>query len=111
MLQYNMKERTLHAYRIVYDGVLNQGGIDNVEVTKEMINEVDGARKRYGLCLQENKEKQTAGEKRKLEKRILTSELNNAKAVKTMLDSEMQKKQCEADARIFQLEEELRKKK
>ena len=81
MLKDNMKERTLVAYRIVYDGVINQGGIDNVVVSKEMIKEVDSAHKQYIQHLEENRVKQTAGEKRKLE-RMLTAELSKAKVAK-----------------------------
>ena len=31
------------AYRLVYDGVMNAGGISNVDITKEMIKDVDDA--------------------------------------------------------------------
>ena len=108
-LKDNMKERTLVAYRIVYD-VINQGCIDNVVVSKEMIKEVDSAHKRYIQYLEENRVKQTAGEKRKLERRMLTAELSKAKVANDILDTDMQEKQYEADAKIFQLEKELRKK-
>ena len=111
VLQVNMKERTLVGYRTVYDAVLNRGGIDNVDVTKKMIKEVDGSWKRYHQYLDGEKERQTAGEKRKQETRALTTELNKAKAAKALLDSETQKKQLEADAKIYQLEQELKSKK
>ena len=62
-------------------------------------------------CLDAEKERQTAGEKRKQESRALTSELKKAKAAKALLDTEMQKKQADADAKIYQLEQESRKKK
>ena len=110
MLKDNMKERTLVAYRIVYDGVINQGGIDNEVVSKKMIKEVDSAHKRYIQHLEENRVKHTAGKKRKLERRMLTAELSKAKVAEAILDTDMQKKQCEADAKIFQLDKELRKK-
>ena len=41
MLKENMKERTLVAYRTVCDGVINEGGIKNVNITKQMIKDVD----------------------------------------------------------------------
>ena len=44
------------------------------------------AHKRYTRCLEENRRKQTAGEKRKLEKRKLTDEIKNAMAAKATLN-------------------------
>ena len=42
-----------------------------------MIKDVDDAHKRYTRCLEENRQNQTAGEKRKLEKRKLTDGMKN----------------------------------
>ena len=62
------------------------------------------------LCLEENRENQTAGEKRKSEKRKLTEEIKKSKAAKELLNKDMQKKSAEIESRIFTLEEELGKK-
>ena len=45
MLLENMKERSLMAYRLVYGGVMNAVGISIVDITKEMIKDVDDAHK------------------------------------------------------------------
>ena len=42
-----MSEEALVAHRIVYDGVVNSGGLENVKVDKEMMKYVDKAHSQY----------------------------------------------------------------
>ena len=47
MLSENMSEEALVAHRIVYDGVVNSGGLENVKVDKEMMKYVDKAHSQH----------------------------------------------------------------
>ena len=47
VLSENMSEEALVAHRIVYDGVANSGGSENVRVNKEMMKYVDKAHSQY----------------------------------------------------------------
>ena len=47
MLSEIMPEEALVAHRIIYDGVVNNGGLKNVKVDKEMIKYVDKAHSQY----------------------------------------------------------------
>ena len=105
----NLKEETLIAHRVVFDGVLNEGGISKVEITKDMMKEVDNSRKRYHQWLDVERERQTAGEKRKQEKRKITTAITKAKQAKAALTTEMLEKQAEVEREIAQLEQQLRK--
>ena len=64
MLSKNMSEEALVAHRIVYDGAVNSGGLENVKVDKEMMKYVDKAHSQYLHHLKASKENQTIAEKR-----------------------------------------------
>ena len=64
MLSENMYEEALVAHRIVYDGVVNSDGLENVEVDKEMMKYVDKAHSQYLHHLKTSKENQTIAEKK-----------------------------------------------
>ena len=68
----NMSEEALAAHRIVYDGVVNSGGLENFKVDKEMMKYVDKAHSQYLHHLKTSKENQTIAEKKKVEKRKLS---------------------------------------
>ena len=59
MLSENMSEEALAAHRIVYDGVMNSGGLENNKVDKEMMKYVDKAHSQYLHYLKTSKENQT----------------------------------------------------
>ena len=65
MLSGNMSEEALIAHRIIYDGVVNSGGLENVKVAKEMMKYVDKAHSQYLHHLKASKENQTIAEKKK----------------------------------------------
>ena len=60
----NMSEEALVARRIVYDGAVNSGGLENVKVDKEMMKCVDKAHSQYLHYLKTSKENQTIAEKK-----------------------------------------------
>ena len=47
MLSENMSEEALVAHRIVYDGVVNSGGLENVKVDREIMKYVDKVYSQY----------------------------------------------------------------
>ena len=62
-----IKEEVLVAHRIVYDGVVNSGQLENIKVDKEMMKYVDRAHSQYLNHLTTSKENQTIAGKKKLE--------------------------------------------
>ena len=110
LLVENMKEESMIATRLVLEGVIKDGGLQNVVVTRKMMEEVDKARKRYHTNLELQREQQTAYERRKQEKRKLSAEVTAVKAAKARLTEEMKTKASELESQIFHLEQELRKK-
>ena len=86
ILDVNMKEQSLAAQHIVYDGVMNEGGPIKADINSNMIKSVRLASNRYKFALEENKQKQTEGEKRREERN--TKEIIEATAAKkTAVDS------------------------
>ena len=69
MLSENKSEEALIAHQIVYDGVVNSGGLENIRVDKEMMKYVDKAQSQYFHHLKTSKENQTIAEKKKVEKK------------------------------------------
>ena len=51
MLSENMSEEALVAHRIIYDGVVNSGGLENIKVDKEMMKYVDKAHIIINTCI------------------------------------------------------------
>ena len=69
MLVENMSEGSLVARRMVFDGVMNEGGISNVDVSRKMLKFVNKAHPEYVKQLEKQKEQQTSGEKKKSQKK------------------------------------------
>ena len=59
-----MKEQSLAAQCIVYEGVMNEGGPIKADINSNIIKSVRLASNRDKFALEENKKKQTEGEKR-----------------------------------------------
>ena len=106
----NLKERSLVGQRIVYDYISNIG-VENLSISKSMLRDVDEAHKRYVAHLEEERQRQTAGEKRKQEMRQLSTEIKNAKAAKASAQEEFQKKTVVMESKISLLEEEMQRNK
>ena len=82
ILDANMKEQSLVAQHFVYEGVMNEGGPIKADINSNMIKAVRLASNRYRFALEENKRKQTEGEKRREERKRITKEINEATAAK-----------------------------
>lgn len=108
-LSENMTEDALVAHRIVYDAVQREGGLKKVVISSQMMKSVEKAHSRYTQNLEKNRVQQTEAEKRKLEKRKLTSDLKKVQDAKRKCQEEMKKQTAKLDSEIFNLEEQLRK--
>ena len=53
---------------MVFDDVMNEGGIYNVNVNRKMLRFVNNPHSEYVKQLEKQKEQQTSGEKKKLKK-------------------------------------------
>lgn len=54
-LEQNVSEETIVARRMIYDSVLSKGGINNIEITKQMVLSVKNTRSLYGEALEQKK--------------------------------------------------------
>ena len=75
MLVENLAEKSLIALRTVYDAIKANGGIENIEITKEMMTYVKMARTRYHSYLDEQKIIKKAEEDKKLNKHAIESQI------------------------------------
>ena len=71
-----MKEQSLVAQHIVYDGVMTEGEPIKADINSVMMKSVKQASRRYRLALEENKQKQTGGEKKREERKSITKEID-----------------------------------
>ena len=81
ILDENLRESSLVAERIVYEGIQNEGRVMNVNIDKLMLKYVEDYSKAYKKAVDENRKKQTAGERRN-EKRHLNNKLKVSKKAK-----------------------------
>ena len=65
MLVENMSEDSLAGLRMVFNGVINKGGISNVDINRKMLKLVNKAHLEYAKQLEKLKGQQTSGEKKK----------------------------------------------
>ena len=82
IMDVNMKEQSLVARRIVYEGVMTEGGPIKADINSVMMKSFKQSSRRYRLALEENKQKQTEGEKKREERKRITKEINEATAAK-----------------------------
>ena len=76
----NMSEGSLVARRMVFDGVMNEGG--NVDINRKISKFVNNAHSEYVKQLEKQKEQQTSGEKKTAEKIKTTNKLKKVKEAK-----------------------------
>ena len=82
ILVENMSEGSLVAQIMVFNGIMNEGGISNVDVNKKMLKFVNNTHSEYVKQLEKQKDPQTSGEKKRVEKRKITNELKKLKEAK-----------------------------
>ena len=81
----NQAEKTIVGQRLFYEGVQKEGGPSKVEITGEMMKLVRSSHRMYDTENKEKQKKQTEGQKRIIEKRKATIELDQLIAAKKSL--------------------------
>ena len=109
MLLPNMFGETIVAQRFVHEAIQKAGGTTKVEITNEMIKSVKASYKRFNSANEEKKKCQSEAQKKIVEKRKTTMELNEVVAKKKALVNEMQSEITSFDTQIIALQEKLRK--
>nr|CAD7200137.1 unnamed protein product [Timema douglasi] len=71
LLVENMHEKTVTAQRHIHDEIQEAGRIKNIHISKKMLDNVRGARKRYHEYLEMKKQERSEDDKKKAEKRKL----------------------------------------
>ena len=107
ILSENLQEVSLVAQRQVYDGIHNQGGALNVDITKEMMRSVSVSHSRYTEALKEKRLKYSKEEKRKAKKRSINSRMKELKAKKQHLSDETEHQKREIDHELKILSNKL----
>ena len=59
-----MSKVSLVARRMVFDGVMSEGGICNADVNRKMLKFINNTHSEYVKQLEKQKEQQTSGEKK-----------------------------------------------
>ena len=109
LLHENMKQESVVAQRLVYDGVVQEGGLLKVDICREMMKEVRKSRTRYQNALSEKRKQQNDHEKQIQEKRRLTAELKQLQTEKKAAKRTADEAMGTLDAKIFEIEEKIRK--
>ena len=94
---------------MVFNGVMNEGGISNVDVNGKMLKLVNNVHSEYVKQLEKQKEQQASGEKKRTEKIKITNELKKVKEAKQKFTEQHKQKTAVLKSQIFNLEEQLRK--
>ena len=71
LLQENMKNESLVAQKIVFDGIQHDGGYLKVNIIQDMLRYVRNSRKAYENAEEENRKRQTEAENQKVQKKRL----------------------------------------
>ena len=94
---------------MIFDGVMNEGGISNVDVKRKMLKHVSNAHSEYVKQLEKQKEQQTSGEEKRSKKRKITNEGKKVKETKQKFTEQHKQKTAELEFQNFNIEGQLRK--
>ena len=109
LLQENMKNESLVAQRIVFDVIQLDGGYLKVNISQDMLRYFCNSCRAYGNAKEENHKRKTEAGNQKVEKKRLTIELKKLKECKKAVNTAASKSIEAFDAKIFAIEEKLRK--
>lgn len=87
----NQKPKSLVAQRRIYDGIQIVGGVENVEITKNMILKFRSARKEYAEHLEQQKKENEEKGKENSKKRQISEQVEELKEKKRKILTEKQK--------------------
>ena len=104
-----MKENSVVAQKIVYEGIKKESGVLQVNVTKQMITDVKNAWRYAKAAEDANRENQTAGDARREQQKRLSKEINDTIAAKKKAAQAISKITSAYDAKILHLTESLKK--
>ena len=82
LLQENMKDESLVAQRIVFDGIQHDGGYLKVNISQDILCYVFNSGKAYENAKEENCKRKTEAENQKVEKKTLSIELKKLRKCK-----------------------------
>ena len=102
-----MKNASVVAQRIAYEGIM-KGGALKVGINQELMAYVRRSNGVQKAALEKEKLRQTQGEKRRAERKRLSSELKHAMTAKKRVLKNMISVVSEHDSNIHALEEKLR---
>ena len=102
ILSENLHGESVVAQRQVYDRIHDQGGVLNVDITKEMMFSVRVSHSRYTEALKEKRLKYSEEEKQ-AKKRSINSRMKELKAKKQSLadETEHQKREIDHELKIL----------
>lgn len=99
----NLTEESLIAIRQVYDGVLASGGLDQLEITKEMVHYARNAHARYSECLKKKDLEKNEEAKAEKMKRKAAEEKKELEAKKAKIIEEAKKQAALLDEQISEI--------
>ena len=109
ILLLNMLAETIVIQRIVHDAVQKAGRPTKVAITSEFMKIIKNSHRTYTAAKDEKKQQKGDAQKRVVEKRKATVELQNAVANKKAVVEELKNRINMFDSEIYALQEKLRK--
>ena len=109
ILLLNMLAETIVIQRIVHDAVQKAGGPTKVAITSGFMKIIKNSHRTYTAAKDEKKQQKSDAQKRVVEKRKATVELQNAVANKKAVVEELKNRINMFDSEIYALQEKLRK--
>ena len=103
----NLHEDSLIAQRVVYDGIIDAGGVLSVNVTKEMMQSVRAARSRYDDALKRHREQASAEMKKSADRKRLAAEIASLETKKKKLMKDMAADKEMIESQIKELNKKL----
>lgn len=104
----NLSNESLVAQRQVYEGLVHEGGIKNIQITKEMILFTRNSRSKYHEALDMKNKANKAITEAKVAKKRAAEKLKEANAKRQKMLEESQRKLQEANLEVLAAEAELR---
>ena len=99
----NQKPKSLVALRRVYDAIQMARGVENVEITKQMMLKFRNARNQYSDALKKQKEEEKEKGKENLRKRQISDKMQELKEKKRKIQLEKQKELEDVEEEIHEL--------
>ena len=99
--------KTRLSRRVVYDGIIDAGGVLSVKVTKEMMQSVRAARSRYDDALKQHREQASAEMKKSADRKRVAAEITSLEIKKKKLMKDMATNKDMIESQIKELNKKL----